>query len=387
MATLIERVGGLPADPLLRQSYQQEIGQLLRTDGSRFPGAQPVSFSRAHREELKRQDYFVCEKTDGVRYLMYLTHDDQEGPCHYLIDRKNEYYYIRNLYFPHHENKNTFHRDTLLDGELVEDKYPDGRTVRKFLVFDCLVMDKKDLRDRTLDKRLGYLKEFLLKPMNKMFAEFPNRRDEMAFRVEDKKTEFSYSLDKMFHEIIPQVKQLHGNDGLIFTCKNTPYKSGTDPHILKWKPPEENTVDFLLHLEWSQMQPHPDDPDQTPQEDYDALPNASLYIYVGNRNEYAYKDRLHLTVDDWENMKNHNKPLQYSIVECYQEESSQGSRWRFHRFRDDKTDANHISTYDSVIDSISDHVTEQDLLQWADEIRTAWKLREQKARQSSLAPR
>ena len=51
-------------------------------------------------------------------------------------------------------------------------------------------------------------------------------------------------------------------------------------------------------------------------------------------------------------------------------------RWRFHRFRDDKMEANHISTFNSVIESIEDHVTEEDLLREADEIRRCWKGRD-----------
>ena len=38
--------------------------------------------------------------------------------------------------------------------------------------------------------------------------------------------EFSYAIEKMFNEVLPSLK--HGNDGLIFTCRNSAYKFGTD---------------------------------------------------------------------------------------------------------------------------------------------------------------
>lgn len=46
------------------------------------------------------------------------------------------------------------------------------------------------------------------------------------YSIQFKPMEFSYAIDKMFNEVLPKLK--HGNDGLIFTCRNSPYKFGTD---------------------------------------------------------------------------------------------------------------------------------------------------------------
>ena len=46
------------------------------------------------------------------------------------------------------------------------------------------------------------------------------------------------------------------------------------------------------------------------------------------------------------------------------------------RFRDDKTDANHISVVESVLESIQDAVTEDDLIGAAQGIRSAFKARQ-----------
>jgi mRNA guanylyltransferase len=68
-----------------------------------------------------------------------------------------------------------------------------------------------------------------------------------------------------------------------------------------------------------------------------------------------------------------NIPLDDTIVECYKDEQA---RWRFHRLRDDKMDANHISTVEKVLESIEDRVTEDDLIRIAPLIKTAWKKRQ-----------
>lgn len=405
--SLIARVGGQWAGQELQREFQKEVADLLQRRNRSFPGAQPVSFAARHIQELKREDYFVCEKTDGIRYLMYLTEDGGRD-IHYLIDRKNDYYYVPGLHFPHHEDP-TFHRyhtNTILDGELVEDKYPDRPSQIKFLVFDCLILDNTMLMQRPLDKRLAYFKSHVLQPYREMFKQNPDVP--RPFVVEDKATEFSYALEKMFKDVIPKVKRLHGNDGLIFTCKNSPYKTGTDDHILKWKPPSDNTVDFLLNITWAKTEPDPDDPDQSLQDDYFAFPESfGLYIHCGN-DGYAPVGEMYVEPSEWETWKTLNRPLQNSIVECFQENVSNGPpnghngskgfsngsngtehlrRWRFHRFRDDKIDANHITTFQSVIESINDHVTEEDLLAHADEIRKAWKLRDSENKKREAAKR
>lgn len=386
---LLARIGGVWAGQELQRQFQYEVADLLRRQKPNFPGAQPVSFSKAHLDELKRTDYYVCEKTDGLRYLLWMT-VDAGRPIHYLIDRKNDYYFIDGLFYPHQESKDysVAHNFTLLDGELVEDRYPDGTSQIKFLVFDCLVLDKTDLMHRQLDKRLAYFKSHILQPYKNMMKAHPDRI--MPFVLEDKAIEFSYGLEKMFKETIPKVKQLHGNDGLIFTCKESPYCPGTDPHILKWKPPEENTVDFLLHISWMTFPAEPSDPDQTPVEDYNAMPEElALYVNYGEGGRYERHGQLYVTSEEWEKFKSMNRPLQDSIVECFLEDVSAATngvnghgtngatkRWRFHRFRDDKEEANHISTFESVIESIEDHVTEDDLLRHAGEIRAKWKQRD-----------
>lgn len=81
------------------------------------------------------------------------------------IDRKNNYYWIQDLCFPLPETnqrnqvigfrKDRFHRDTILDGEIVLDILEDGADQLKFLVFDALVVDGKILMQRNLSNRLG----------------------------------------------------------------------------------------------------------------------------------------------------------------------------------------------------------------------------------------
>ncbi|KAM7185373.1 mRNA capping enzyme alpha subunit-like protein [Rhypophila sp. PSN 637] len=380
---------GIKAEPPLARKLRQEVATLLGRNQTTFPGAQPVSFSRRHIEELMREDYFVCEKSDGIRYLLYLTQDELGNETSYLIDRKNDYWWLhqRNLHFPLPGNPEAFHTATLIDGELVmERRGPDGQTEPKFLVFDLLVLDgKSDILSRAFFKRLGYFQEAVMKPYNKLFHEYPHELAFQAFKVEMKDMQFAYGMVKMFHEILPRLK--HDNDGLIFTCRNTPYVFGTDQHILKWKPPHDNTIDFRLKLNFPLVEPDEFDraEGQTePYVDYESVPDARLMIFMGNeRGQSAYSqfsDPLYLTEEEWEKLKSLGDPLQDRVVECCLDSEK---RWRLYRFRDDKSEANHVSTVNSVLDSIRDGVAEADLLKAADTIKVNWKRREQQQQQGA----
>ncbi|KAL8792732.1 MAG: hypothetical protein Q9195_004707 [Heterodermia aff. obscurata] len=373
----VPNMPGVKADGHMAMAFRQEVADLLHRHQTSFPGAQPVSFAAKHILELQRQDYYVCEKSDGIRCLMYMTGDSSVHPPQeivYLIDRKNDYYWAQGLHFPvSSERPLEFHTGTLVDGELVNDSMPDGSIQLNYLVFDCLVLDGSSLMHRTLDKRLAYFREKVYSPYKALYAKYPEEVKYLPFTVKFKKMEFGYASEMMFRDILPNLP--HGNDGLIFTCRNSPYQPGTDPHILKWKPAEENSLDFRLFFEWAIIEPSIEDVRDgitEPYPDYYSKPTFHLFVHRGPGSDELYAT---MTVDDdeWEYMKSLNKPLDERIVECYLDKRGQ---WRFLRFRDDKLEANHVSMIESAMESIRDGVTEQDLIACSRKIREEWKKRE-----------
>lgn len=401
---------GVKADRQLAFQLRKEVARLLGRDNVNFPGAQPVSFARRHLDELRQQEsvcssfpwemsantlslyhiltldysYYVCEKSDGIRYLLYLTTDEFNKETHYLIDRKNDYWFIhgRNLHFPLERDNLAWHTNTLIDGELVMDDMGGDRLEPRFLVFDCLVLDgRADILTKPLDKRLGYFKKEIMGPYDRLFAQYPQERKFQAFRVEMKSMQVSYGIEMMFREILPTLK--HGNDGLIFTCKDSPYHHGTDQHILKWKPVHENTIDFRMRLRFQTVEPDAIDRAEgitEPYVDYDGVPDADLLEFMGGeggREPYRVYAPLYIAEDEWEILKGLGDPLDNRVVECGLDEQG---RWRLYRFRDDKKEANHTSTVRSVIESIQDSVSEQELIDAAKSIKDGWKSRAAKTR-------
>ncbi|KAF9532225.1 mRNA guanylyltransferase [Crepidotus variabilis] len=322
----------------------------------KFPGSQPVSFGSADLDKLEKQDYWVCEKSDGVRVLFL------------IIDRHNTYRRQEGFYFPHYESPAMPLRNTLIDGELVIDV--DKSTVQqqmRFLAFDCLVIDDTNVMSRPLDKRYGRLDLWFFKPYKQMLRDHPHMAESESFGIRVKEITFSYHIEKIFNDM-PTLQ--HDSDGLIYTCVSTPYVAGTDPNILKWKPPSENSIDFKLVLRFPPSRINPREPD------WHAKPIFLLHVWCGDSHgkaRYEQYDDMHVTDEEWEDLKRSGEQIDDRIVEVHWDASI--SRWKMMRFRDDKPHGNHKSVVENIIQTIADGVERETLLDRCGPIRQAWKAR------------
>lgn len=352
------------------EKRRAEVSRLLRC-GNHFPGAQPVSFSKNHLQLLIDEDYYVCEKSDGIRLLLYCSATDDGREAAFLIDRKNTYYGIPRLHFPIPGDSSCkqFHESTILDGELVLDTI-NGKEHLVYLAFDLLMYRGKDVRQKTLPSRLGTLQELFLKPMANLLASNPVLNKRFPFRVTFKEMQFGYGIEMMFSEVIPKLN--HGNDGLIFTSLKAKYTSGTDETLLKWKPADENSVDFRLHLEY-----------ETGTQVSESVSEYQLLAYHGEggrshgvTDTYFKFGVMHVSEDDWPRLEleklRHNNTLEGLVVECILDEQK---RWRFMRVRDDKQHGNHITVIEKILQSIEDGVTMQELKLCSLQMKKAWKQR------------
>ena len=66
----------------------------------RFPGMQPVSLNQDNRQMLLSEDFYVCEKSDGVRVLCLATSQGQAAPTVYLCDRNYSFYAVDGFCWP-----------------------------------------------------------------------------------------------------------------------------------------------------------------------------------------------------------------------------------------------------------------------------------------------
>lgn len=369
-----------------------------------FPGSQPVSFQHADIEDkLLEQDYYVCEKTDGLRVLMLILINPvtREQGC-FMIDRENNFYLVNGFRFPRlpHKDKKelleTLQDGTLLDGELVIQTNPVTKLKElRYLMFDCLAINGRCLTPSPTSSRLAHLGKEFYKPYFDLRLVYADKCVTFPFKISMKHMSFSCDLLKVADSL---EKLPHMSDGLIFTPVKAPYfAGGKDSLLLKWKPEEENSVDFKLILNIPMVE------DETlPKKDssrwyynYEAKPIFDLYVWQGGADvnsklqrfdcpfsrkeleilERTYKKFAELTLSDeqWQELKALEQPLNGRIVECAKDQET--GVWKLMRFRDDKLNGNHTSVVQRVLESISDSVKIEDLAEVVPIIKQRWQMR------------
>lgn len=226
-----------------------------------------------------RKDFVVTDKADGERHLLYITN---EGKI-YLINTNMDVKFTGAFT----NNKECF--DALLDGELITNDKK-GKFINLFATFDIYYYRKNDVRNMTFmlqkeelnvyNSRYYLMKNVVnnLKPVSVLNPEKEisnNNLSEVA-KLLKKKSALSSPIRVICKEFYPTnnknsifsgcseilKKEKEGRfeyetDGMIFTHayygvgSNEIKKSGPKTKItweysFKWKPPQYNTIDFLV---------------------------------------------------------------------------------------------------------------------------------------------
>ena len=225
-----------------------------------------------------RHNYTVTDKADGERKLLYISSIGHM----YMIDTNMNFIFCGMVT----SNKELF--DSLLDGEHIKyDK--NNKFVNLYAAFDIYFLNKKSVRefdfypmneeDVPEKFRLKLLQNFVreLKPRSILNKDSGNSEpvkksgkvddpvDHSCWMTIKSKTFYSSFEQSIFQgcsTILSKIKDgsyEYNTDGLIFTPASTgvggdrsgktgPLTKTTWEHSFKWKPPEYNTIDFLVSV-------------------------------------------------------------------------------------------------------------------------------------------
>lgn len=225
-----------------------------------------------------RNNYTVTEKADGDRMLLYISSDGKI----YMIDTN------MNVIFTGSKTSEKTIYNSLLDGEHIKgDK--NGNNVNVYAAFDIYYVNAKSVREfpfiKTTDieeeegdnleegeiapskYRLDLMKEFidLLKPTSILEITDTNIEQSSNIIIKSKTFYSDVEYGTIFAACSKKLSDIqdglfeYNTDGLIFTPATYPVggsiESGAGPlkkitweHSFKWKPPEFNTIDFLVSV-------------------------------------------------------------------------------------------------------------------------------------------
>nr|UXY87990.1 mRNA capping enzyme [Cryptomonas curvata] len=290
-----------------------------------FLGTMPINFSRKHIKFLYSKDYFVFEKSDGVRGILTWFRSKI-----YLLDRK--LILNRILKASVITNKNFLNiKTTLLDGELCFNLLIQNY---EYLIYDliCLFGDWRistwDMRGRlraisyVIKKSNFFFNKSLIKLKKKdIFKIFEIQN--LFFRIIQNKTSFEriYINCQIENNVI-----CNKNDGLVFTPNKISYISKSPFITFKWKYENGNSIDFISN-------------ESTSLHKKKKLIIKKLGIYLRMRNKIQFK---------FKNIKKINSRCFLSIYSFKETKCNIGeylfnkknSEWCFIKNRKDKNAAN-----------------------------------------------
>lgn len=184
-----------------------------------FPGPMAVSVTKINLQNIVTQSFKVCEKSDGERFLLFITKICDLKVCMFI--NRNLDIYVHSLYFD-----DSVYQNTIIDGELI---VPEKGNVL-FMSFDVVCSCGVNVKKNNLDDRLSELYSILSSKYT------PSG----ILKVHMKKF---FDL-KDLNLATKTMNKYYPSDGLIFTPVNLSVMENTHYTLLKWK--DRDTIDFEI---------------------------------------------------------------------------------------------------------------------------------------------
>ena len=227
--------------------YWAALLELWKVKTNHFPGAHPTSVDTNTITAFARHPYVVSLKTDGVRFILFLTRRPDGLPIALMINRSEDMYEVSAW------ASEAFFDGTILDGELVWER---SGTCMHYLVFDVVSLSGSHVADRVFGERLQLIHSTLLGPVHPDAADTDVQqqvRDEQKIVLRHVQPTRIVMLPKSCATLNNTLKTWmsrnaspYRNDGLLFTRTDVAMPFGRTAHMLKWK--ELHTIDVTLAI-------------------------------------------------------------------------------------------------------------------------------------------
>jgi hypothetical protein len=309
MNTAVERVHGTP-DFMLHRVHDPDAAALLQelatmagsSDPRRFPGPNPCSLERSNYRALRSNSYFVCEKTDGVRFLwMCCSYGGKKISA--IVNRGMVVYLLPLRAIP-----TAMFGGSVMDCELAFDKIDNTWSL---LVFDAHVVSGIQLVSQPFSARMAALQRAM-----RVYA--PHQADPVIARIKSFMPKFMFDA-YVAHEVA--LRERYDVDGMILTPEDSHVVYGQHNGMFKLK--FRHTVDFLV-----------------------APDGMGLAVYDSKTQAHAVVARARVALPPG------------CVAECA---LGSDTLWDMVTIRMDKTSANSRFTYDKTLLNMREGITADEL--------------------------
>ena len=294
------------------------INYLVRGNDLQFPAPQPVSIEKKDFIKLQKFKYYTSLKLDGVRFLLYFIRDRNGVNQSILINRALNFYNI-NI-----ESEQNIFNGTLLDGEVIFNK---ETKQWDFSIHDALLLCGNKINKLSHSTRLNDTRCCIESFIIKNNTSSPNT---LNLTVKD-----FYPFEEFENFITDVYNKSDNNDGIIFMPENLPVISGTQYSMLKWKPENKHTFDFLIKES--------------------EIGFEALVYHMGNLKLFA---KIHITVELGQKFIENTKTLEGYKNECIVECTFNNETSNFEPIliRTDKTHPNSMRTIERTLFNINENI-------------------------------
>jgi mRNA guanylyltransferase len=336
----------------------------------------PINFARRHFRTVRQHPYWVSEKTDGVRFMLFVSRAEalvssssaansdpsQHSPSVYMIDRSNNFFKVPTL--QSFASCVSSHNDTLLDGELVKRH---ASNEYYFLIFDIIALDGQRMWNLPFGERLSSIAsvvsqfQLYLAPSHDQNLPFAILAKEIVPTTHFNDVKTRIHTDASGESVYRSSLLCHLTDGLIFMPDGI-YPLFTCQSMFKWKFTDRQTIDFEIVLSSAKtpnyapsMRPshtlHSSDPWNTG--------NTSVELHIGgNGGSSVFIKAATLPPQDFERLRNDVAMSQRpNLVVAEMGFEPKTGQWRYHKLRPDKDRPNYVSIAMDTMESIAENIT------------------------------
>lgn len=340
---------GLVLDRIVDDHVASRIVTIMRglanddSKATRYPGPNPISLDTSHFPQLQKEPYYICEKTDGVRYALVCTtlppplkapapgqpnsESNKSLNMCCLVDRALAVYVLPLRHVP-----KAMFQGSVLDGELARNTLTGAWD---YLIFDAVVVSGVPVLDSTLNVRMDAVHHVM-----RVYTPHPD--DPVTLLP---KTFFPCAQLDMYRAHAKSVP--YEIDGVILTPAMPPVVYGRHFGMFKLKDGSRHTVDFLVGADGRSLSVF--------DKSITAATTATIATTTNKNNKNNTTARnnkatsAHVTVGTLIEAA----PAD-SIVEC---ELISGTQWKVVGVRSDKSTANDMFTYQKTLLNMREALT------------------------------